>query len=86
MKITLSRNLSLLALVALGSPLFTGCASSQALRASLSDRNALIRDLKSENQSIRDRLQLVTYDRDQLEITLSERAIVPEMETMEASS
>lgn len=85
MKTILSRNLSLLAIVALGSPLFTGCASSQALRASLADRNDLIRDLKGENHAIRERLQLVTYDRDQLELTLSERAIVPEMETMEAS-
>ncbi len=86
MNIKLSRNLALLALVGLGSPLFTGCASSQALRASLADRNALIRDLKAENQSIRERLQLVTYDRDQLELTLSERAIVPDMEPVEASS
>ncbi len=85
MKTSLSRNISLLAIVVLGSPLFTGCATSQALRASLADRNDLIRDLKNENSAIRERLQLVTYDRDQLEMTLAERAIVPEMETMEAS-
>jgi chemotaxis protein MotB len=86
MKIKLSRNLTLLALVALGSPLFTGCATSQALRASLADRNALIRDLQKENSGIRERLQLVTYDRDQLELTLAERAIIPNVEPLEASS
>ncbi|MCA9001814.1 MAG: OmpA family protein, partial [Planctomycetes bacterium] len=84
--ITSFRNLVVLAMLALVSPLFTGCASSQALRASLADRNALIRDLQNENSAIRERLQLVTYDRDQLELTLSERAIVPEVEPLEASS
>ena len=77
--------LSLTAIVALG-PLMTGCASNQALRASLSDRDDLIRSLRAEKQAIQDRIQSITYDRDQLQMTLNGRALeVNPVRTQDAS-
>ena len=66
--------LTLAAMVAFG-PLMTGCASNQALRASLSDRDDLIRTLRAEKQGVQERIQLVTHERDDLQKLLSSRAL-----------
>ncbi|HPF13490.1 MAG: OmpA family protein [Planctomycetes bacterium] len=77
--------LSLVLLAAFG-PALTGCASNQALRASLQDRDALIRDLRAENQAVKERIQAVTYDRDQLQVALNDRALDPIPLPAEASA
>ncbi len=80
-----SKPLSLCLLLLAGGPLLPSCASNQALRASLADRDQLIRDLRAENQSTQQRLKKVTYDRDQLQTTLSQQALEIPVEPVEAS-
>jgi len=70
-----TRSLLLSASLVLMAPGFTGCASNQALRASLSDRDQLIRDLREENQAVKYRLQEVTHDRDLLKSALTDKAL-----------
>ncbi|MEZ5974058.1 MAG: OmpA family protein [Planctomycetota bacterium] len=62
-------------LLLLLAPVWTGCASNQALRASLADRDDLIHNLRAENQAIKERIQDVTYDRDLLQQALSDQAV-----------
>ncbi len=59
------------ALLALG-PMFVGCASSQALRASLNERDAEIADLATENHHLIEQLAQVRSDRDGLHAALAD--------------
>ena len=59
------------ALLAAG-PFMTGCASSQALRASLNERDAEIADLASDNHHLREELAQVRNERDGLHSALSD--------------
>lgn len=59
------------ALLAVG-PLTAGCASSQALRASLNERDAEIGDLAAENHELREELARTRNDRDNLRVALEE--------------
>lgn len=81
-----SKPLSLYLLLLAGSPLLPSCASNQALRASLADRDQLIRDLRAENQATQQRLKLVTHDRDELRTTLTNQAMEVPPAPIEASA
>ncbi|MCP3916947.1 MAG: OmpA family protein [bacterium] len=63
--------IALLAL-AVVSPTFTGCASNNALRMSIDERDNEIRRLREEKATLKDELQRVAYDREQLQVALSE--------------
>ncbi len=53
-------------------PLFAGCASTNALRLSIAERDAEIRDLRADKVALKEQLDKVSNDRDQLQITLAE--------------
>ena len=55
----MSTQSSLLALCALLGPALTGCASTNALRLSIAERDAEIRDLRSEKALLTDELECV---------------------------
>jgi chemotaxis protein MotB len=53
-------------------PLTTGCASEQALRISLDDRDALVQNLRDEKIALKRELQMVSLERDNLQVQLLE--------------
>lgn len=67
---TRARLMGVLALLA--SPALTGCASQQALRQSLNDRDAEIRDLLEEQTRLDNELRRVRNDRDNLQVALED--------------
>jgi chemotaxis protein MotB len=68
---TVNRILLGLTLLA-ASPAMTGCASSQALRASLNERDAEVAELAAENSHLIDQLARARSDRDGLQAALTE--------------
>ncbi len=70
---TVSR-IAIAAALAVAASLLTGCASSQALRTSLEERNREIADLEADNAALAGELGRVRNDRDRLQATLEETA------------
>lgn len=68
-------------------PVVSGCASQNALRMSIAERDAEIRDLRAEKVALKEQLDKLSYDHDQLEFALSDAAsrIDDSIEVTEAS-
>jgi len=65
----------LLACLLACAPLTGGCASSTALRAAVADRDAEIRELRDERALLKERVQTLSRDRDNLEVALNEASM-----------
>ena len=56
-------------------PLISGCASTNALRLSIAERDAEIRDLRADKVALKEQLARVSGDRDDLQIALAEASL-----------
>ena len=63
-----------LVLLAVSLPLFPGCATNQALRAELTEKDALVSNLRRENTDLKRRLENSLYDKDRLQAALDDAA------------